>query len=360
MGEVKKGRGALSQPAGRFERSRHEVVDDGWYREAVPDSVATVVMPDTARRVITRNESPDLPFDRSINPYRGCEHGCIYCYARPSHAYLGLSPGLDFETKLYAKHDAAELLERELAARNYRPLPILLGANTDPYQPIEKRLQITRRVLEVLARWRHPLSLITKGALVLRDLDVLADLARDRLVRVMITLPTLDPATKRVLEPRAAGPAARLRSIAALRDARIPVGVMVAPVIPAITDHEIEQILQEAAQAGATIAGYTLLRLPYEVKDLFREWLAEHFPQRAEHVMSLIRSMRNGRDNDPCFGSRMHGSGAYAGLLSRRFKLTCSRLGLATGRGLDDLSIEHFRPLPAAAPAGPDQFSLPF
>jgi DNA repair photolyase len=342
MATLLKGRGALSQPPNRFERQERVAVADDWYVEPVPDSVATAVQPDRARSVITRNQSPDLPFDRSINPYRGCEHGCIYCYARPSHAYLGLSPGLDFETRLFAKHDAAELLARELAAPHYVPKPILLGANTDIYQPVEKQLGITRRVLQVLARWRHPVSLITKGALVLRDIDVLQQLASDNLVRVMVTLPTLDDATKRVLEPRAAGPQARLRVMAALAAARVPVGVMVAPVIPALTDHELERILDRARDAGATVASYTLLRLPYEVKDLFREWLGQHFPDRAAHVMSLIRAMRGGRDNEPEFGKRMRGSGPYGDLLSARFRLACQRLELATGRGLEDLAVNRF------------------
>ncbi len=336
------GRGALSQPPNRFEKQERVALADDWYVEPDAPSVVTEVRPDHARSVITRNQSPDLPFDRSLNPYRGCEHGCIYCYARPSHAYLGLSPGLDFETRLFAKHDAPELLARELAAAHYQPQPILLGANTDIYQPIERRLGITRRVLQVLARWRHPVCLITKSAMVLRDLDVLQDLARDNLVRVMITLPTLDDATKRVLEPRAAGPQARLRAIAALSAAQVPVGVMVAPVIPALTDHEMEHILERARAAGATVATYTLLRLPHEVKDLFREWLAEHYPDRAAHVMSLIRAMRGGRDNEPAFGKRMRGSGPFGDLLSKRFRLACQRLELATGQGLEDLAVDRF------------------
>jgi DNA repair photolyase len=357
-----RGRGALSQPSGRFNQSQTLAVDDGWYQEASDVSPATHVSPDRARTVITRNDSPDLPFDRTINPYRGCEHGCIYCYARPSHAYLGLSPGLDFETRLFAKHDAAQLLARELAAPGYVPKPILLGANTDAYQPIEKRLQITRAVLEVLARTRHPVSLITKAALIVRDLDLLQELARHRLVRVMITLPTLDANTKRVLEPRAAGPEARLRVIETLARAGVQVGVMIAPVIPALTDHELESILERAAASGAERAAYTLLRLPYEVKDLFREWLAAHYPDRAQHVMSLVRAMRNGRDNDPCFGSRMRGAGPFADLLHARFTLACKRLGLAHDRGLGDLNVGAFAPPPRATArsgASADQLLLP-
>ncbi len=352
----------MSQPPVRFERTVREAADDGWYREASPDSIATQVQPDAARRIVTRNQSPDLPFDRSINPYRGCEHGCIYCYARPSHAYLGLSPGLDFETRLFAKHDAAELLTRELQAPSYRAAPILLGANTDPYQPIERGLRITRSVLEVLARFRHPVCLITKGALIVRDLDVLADLARDQLVRVMVTLPTLDDSLKRVLEPRAAGPAARLRVIEACARANVRVGVMVAPVIPVINDQELERVLTQARERGATVASYTLIRLPYEVRGLFREWLAEHFPERAAHVMSVIRAMRQGRDNDPCFGSRMRGVGVFSDLLSQRFHVACRRLGFLTERGLTDLATDQFRRPVASATSkvdNPGQLGLP-
>jgi DNA repair photolyase len=335
---VRKGRGALSNQGSRYQPTRVEW-DDG----IIGPSPVTECRPVDARSIISRNSSPDIPFSQSINPYQGCEHGCIYCYARPTHAYLDLSPGVDFETRLTYKRNAAALLERELARPGYTCSSITLGANTDPYQPVEKRLRITRQVLEVLARWRHPTSLITKGALVLRDIDIFQDLARDRLVRVMITLPTLDEATKRVLEPRAAGPQARLRAIEALAAARVPVGVMVAPVIPALTDHELERVLEAAARAGATVASYTLLRLPYEVKDLFREWLANHFPQRATHVMSVIRSMRDGRDNEPRFGKRMRGSGPFGDLLSARFRLACQRLGLATDKSLADLAVDRFR-----------------
>ncbi len=337
-----KGRGSLSNPAGRFDRTGIEAVDDGWAREEAPDSIATSVQPERAKRVISTNDSPDIGFEQSINPYRGCEHGCIYCYARPSHAYMGLSPGLDFETKLFYKADAARLLEQELSRARYVCKPIMLGANTDPYQPIERRMQVTRSILSVLAKCRHPVSIVTKGVLVARDIDLLADLARDNLTSVVVSLTTLDAGVKRTLEPRAASPQARLKVIRELSGAGIPVGVLVAPVVPAITDHETESILEAAAEAGARMAGYVLLRLPYEVKDLFREWLEQHYPQRASHVMSLVRDARGGRDNDPNFGTRMKGTGPYAQLLRTRFKLACRRLGLDSSRALA-LETTHFR-----------------
>jgi DNA repair photolyase len=344
-----KGRGALSNPPGRFERRAIDAVDDGWYLEEEPDSIATTLEPDKARGVITTNDSPDIPFDQSINPYRGCEHACVYCYARPSHAYLGLSPGLDFETRLFYKADVATVLESELARPGYVCKPIMLGANTDPYQPVEKRAKVTRSILEVLNRTRHPVAVITKSALVVRDLDLLTDLARDNLVSVTLSVTTLDDELKRRLEPRAAAPAARVRTLAALAAAGVPCGVMVAPVIPAITDHEMERILEACAAAGARWAGYVLLRLPYEVKDLFREWLAAHYPERAAHVMSLIHGMRGGRDNDPNFGSRMRGTGPYALLLRNRFRLACQRLGLnSAGRGALD-TTRFAAPVPAGA-----------
>ncbi len=326
--ERRRGRGAVSNVSGRFEREQREAVDDGWAHE--DDELAplrTTVTFERPRRIITRNRSPDVPFDRSINPYRGCEHGCIYCYARPSHSYHGLSAGLDFETRLFAKPGAARLLERELNARGYAPHPIAIGTNTDPYQPIERRWQITRQVLEVLARARHPVSLVTKSVLVLRDLDILEDLAANGLVRVFISLTTLDHRLARTMEPRASAPHRRLHAIARLAEAGVPTGVMVAPVIPAINDHEIEAILTAAHAAGATSAGYVPIRLPHEVKDLFGEWLAEHFPERKARVLALIRDLRGGRLNDPQFGRRMRGQGPLAALLSRRFRLVCRRLG---------------------------------
>jgi DNA repair photolyase len=343
------GRGALSNPPGRFDAARLEPVDEGWYLEEAPESIATTLEPEAAREVITRNDSPDVPFEQSINPYRGCEHACIYCYARPSHAYVGLSPGLDFETRLFYKADAARALEAQLARPGYVVKPITLGANTDPYQPVERRMRVTRSILEVLARTRHPVTVITKSALVLRDLDLLKDLAQQRLASVAVSLTTLDNELKRVMEPRTASPQARLRAVAALREAGVPCGVLVAPVIPALNDHEIESILTEAAQAGAQWAGYVLLRLPYEIKDLFREWLAEHFPQRAAHVMSLIRAMRDGRDNDPRFGTRMRGTGPYAQLLRERFRIACNRLEL-NARSRETLNTAIFV---SPAPDGP-------
>lgn len=324
---IRTGRGALDNPPGRFEQQRTEVVDDGWEVEPLP-TLATQVQVDPARSIISRNQSPDIPFEQSINPYRGCEHGCIYCYARPSHAYLGLSPGLDFETRLFYKADAARLLEKELDAPGYRCRPITLGANTDPYQPIERQYRVTRSLIEVLARRRHPFSIITKGALIDRDLDLLAPLAAQRLVQVMISIPTLDDGLKRKLEPRAASPQARLRSVARLHAAGVPVGVLVAPVIPVLTDAELERILQAAAEAGASTAGYVLLRLPHELKELFADWLAAHEPLKASHVWSRLQQMRGGRENDSRWGQRMSGQGVYAGLLAQRFVKACARLGL--------------------------------
>lgn len=328
------GRGALSNPAGRFESRDWERVHDGWFEEELPTSVATEVTPERARTLITRNDSPDVPFEYSINPYRGCEHGCVYCYARPAHAYMGLSAGIDFESRLFYKADAARVLEAELAAPGYACRLIALGANTDPYQPVERELRVTRSILEVLARARHPVAIVTKSALVLRDLDLLRDLARDGLASVSVSITSLCAHTKRVLEPRAAAPQARLRAVRELNAAGVPAGVMVAPVIPGLTDHEMEAILESAADAGARWAAYILVRLPHEVKQLFREWLQEHFPDRAARVMALIRDMRGGQDNDPRFGSRMRGRGALAELLQRRFELSARRLGLdAAGHG---------------------------
>jgi len=346
-----KGRGVLSNPPGRFDRQLLEAVDDGWYRDEALDSVETTLEPDRARELISTNDSPDVPFERSINPYRGCTHACTYCYARPSHAYMGLSPGIDFETRLFYKADAARVLESQLAKPGYVCKSITLGANTDPYQPVEKRMRVTRSVLEVLARTRHPVAIITKSALVLRDLDLLSDMARAGLASVAVSVTTLDDDLKRSMEPRAASPQARLRTLAALHDAGIPTAVMVAPVIPALTDHELESILEAAAHAGTRWAGYVLLRLPYEIKDLFREWLEAHYPTRSAHVMSLIRDMRGGADNDPRFGFRMRGTGPYAALLSKRFHLACKRLGLNAAAGAP-LETSLFTP-PTAGPQLP-------
>jgi DNA repair photolyase len=496
-----KGRGALTQPPGRFDKLTKTLEADGWYEEEPPNKLETVVLPEPSRSIISRNDSPDIGFSQSINPYRGCEHGCIYCaagdtailmadgtskrldqvqvgdevigtarvervrrfkktrvrahwsvmkpawrvtlkngvqlttgadhrflsvdgwryvardlaggarrrclapackllgpapgrpyghgiegreviaaagldvtriepldvamrlydittgtgdfiangvvshncYARPSHAYVGLSPGLDFETKLFFKQDAARLLEAELSAPRYRCSPIMLGANTDPYQPLEKSLQVTRSILEVLLRCKHPVNITTKGALVARDVDLLKELARDGLINVMFSIPTLSNDMKRVLEPRAAAPAARLKAMRVLADAGVPVGVLVAPIIPVLTEHEIESVLEAAREAGASLAGYTILRLPWEVKDLFREWLAEHFPERAAHVMSVVRAMRGERDNDPEFGTRMHAQGPVAELIRQRFRLARGRLNYPLERS-HDLPTKLFRP----------------
>lgn len=338
-----KGHGALSNPPGRFERERREAIDDGWFQEEAPETLPTSIEPDRARSVISRNDSPDIPFEQSINPYRGCGTGCIYCYARPSHGYAGLSSGLDFERKLFFKLDAARVLEAELARPGYVCKPITLGANTDPYQPIERRMGVTRSVLEVLARCRHPVTVITKSVLVLKDIELLADLARDGLASVGVSITSLDAELKRRLEPLAASPQARLEVVRRLSDAGVATGVLVAPVIPAMTDHELEAILEAASSAGARWAGYVPLRLPYEVKNLFQEWLAAHYPDRAEHVMSLVRQMHGGRAYDARFGSRMRGTGPLAELLCRRFTIACRRLGLAASRRPQQ-SAALFRP----------------
>jgi DNA repair photolyase len=339
-----KGRGAASNPAVRFDALTREQSHDGWYEDEIVEHISETVLPDRARSVITTNDSPDVGFEQSINPYRGCSHGCVYCFARPTHAYLGLSPGLDFETKLFYKADAVKLLEAELSKPKYRCKPIALGINTDGYQPLEKRLEITRGILTVLARCRHPVSIVTKSALVVRDIDLLAELARDRLVSVMLSITSLTNDIKRTLEPRTASPQARLRVIQQLAGAGIPVGVLVAPVIPAITDHEMEDILAAAATAGATCAGYVLLRLPLEVKVLFREWLSEHYPDRAKHVMSLINQTRGGKDYDARFGQRMSGTGPYADLLRTRFELARRKCGFERADERHNLATDLFRP----------------
>jgi len=328
-----KGRGAASNPEGRFESSTSTREDDGWEPEAEPESrPETTVTEERARTIISHNESPDLHFTASINAYRGCEHGCIYCYARPSHSYLNLSPGIDFETKLFAKTNAAELLHKELAKPGYVCSPINLGANTDPYQPIERRYRITRAIIEVLAEHRHPFTIITKNALVERDLDLLVPLAAQNLVHVFVSVTSLDNRLAAALEPRASAPHRRLQAVEKLNAAGVPCGVMVAPIIPMVTDKYLEKILEGAAHAGAPAAGYTIVRLPYELKHLFREWLALHVPERAEHVMSLIRQMRGGRDNDANFGSRMRGEGEFAELIRQRFQLACRKHGIDRGR----------------------------
>lgn len=343
MDRVLKGRGATINPAGRFAASTSEAFDDGWERDELPDSIATEVRAELARSVISHNDSPDIPFEQSINPYRGCEHGCVYCYARPSHAYVDLSPGLDFETKIFFKQDAARLLREEISRPGYRCRTIMLGANTDPYQPVEKRLKVTRSILEVLLEAKHPVAVITKGALILRDLDLLKELAAQRLTQVTVSVTTLDPELKRTLEPRTASPQARLRVVAELARAGVPVGVFAAPMIPAVNDAELESILEAAAAAGAKRAGYVLLRLPHEVKDLFRAWLDSHLPLRAAHVMSLVQQSREGRDNDPAFGTRMRGTGPWAAMLRARFQRACVRFGLNSERLLE-LDSGAFRP----------------
>lgn len=339
---ARKGRGALNNPDVRFEAWTRGAVDDGWgsLDEPLPPLRTTVEI-DHARRVIAWNRSPDVPFDRSINPYRGCEHGCIYCFARPDHARFGLSPGQDFETRLFRKADAGRRLETELRRPGYRPAAVTLGANTDPYQPIERRWRVTREVLEVLREYRHPVSIVTKGTLIERDIDILSDMARWDGAAVMISVTSLDTRLKRSLEPRAASPPRRLQLIERLSAAGIPCGVLVAPVIPALTDHELERLIEAAAGHGAVTAGYVLLRLPREVRPLFEDWLRHHYPDRAEHVLSLLRQCHGGVAYDPAFGRRMRGSGPWAELLSRRFRLACRRHRLERGR--TTLSAEHFR-----------------
>lgn len=349
-----KGRGALSRPEGRFESRRLENFDDGWAPPAEGDGERgppTTVTAEPARSIISRNRSPDIPFAQSINPYRGCEHGCIYCFARPSHAYLNLSPGIDFETRLFYKADAAGLLDQELRKPGYCCEPITLGANTDPYQPVERRLRVTRSLLEVMQRFSQPVTIITKSALVTRDIDILADMAQNDLVNVMVSVTTLDNDLKRKLEPRTPNGMVRLKTVQTLAEAQIPVGVLVAPIIPMINDAELEGIVEHAAKAGARAAGYVLLRLPYEVKDLFREWLQTHVPLRAEHVMSVIRQSRGGKDYDARFGVRMRGQGEFAELIAQRFQLACKRNGLLHGRRLT-LSTQGFRVPPADGQIG--------
>jgi DNA repair photolyase len=336
-----RGRGARNNQSGRFEKQARVLLDDGWnVLEDLPP-LKTTVFVETPKKILTRNESPDISFDRSINPYRGCEHGCSYCYARPTHAYMGLSPGLDFESKLFVKSNAAELLRQELSAQGYAPRTIALGANTDPYQPIERQHRITRRVLEVLAEFGHPVGIVTKSALVLRDIDILKPMAERNLVKVAISVTSLDPRLSRSMEPRAATPAKRLGALEILSAAGIPTTVMVAPVIPAVNDSEIEAILKSAAAAGVREAGYVMLRLPLEVKEIFQEWLMSEMPDRAAKVMSLVKSVRDGKANDATFGRRMVGTGPYAWSVGRRFELACARLGL--NRNHRKLATGEFR-----------------
>jgi DNA repair photolyase len=326
--EKRRGRGAVSNTSGRYEPLARVAFDDGWQSLEELPPFKTYVQEERARKIITRNDSPDIGFDRSINPYRGCEHGCIYCFARPTHAYQGLSPGLDFESKLFVKPDAPELLARELAAPGYEPRMIAMGTNTDPYQPIERKWQVTRRILEVLRDTNHPVGIVTKSALVMRDIDILSAMAAKGLAKVALSVTTLDPKLARVMEPRAAAPSKRLEALRALSKAGIPTAVLVAPIVPAINDSEIERILDAAANAGVTQAGYVMLRMPFEIKDLFREWLHEHFPDKAKHVISLVRDLHGGKDYDSTWGKRQRGDGPYAWSIGRRFELACRRLGL--------------------------------
>jgi DNA repair photolyase len=341
-GDRRRGRGAQSNASGRYEPLARIAFDDGWQSFDELPPFRTTVTIDSTRKIITRNHSPDISFDRSINPYRGCEHGCIYCFARPTHAFLGLSPGLDFESRLFVKPDAPKLLERELAAADYTPRTIAIGTNTDPYQPIEREHQVMRRILEVLERCGHPVGIVTKSALVVRDLDILARMAQRNLVKVALSVTTLDGNLARVMEPRAATPARRLDTLRQLRAAGVPASVMVAPVIPALNDAEIERILDSAAAVGVKEAGYVLLRLPLEVRDLFREWLMANFPDRYQHVFKLIRETRGGKDYDSSWGRRMTGGGPVAWMIGRRFELACEKLGFNKTRTA--LTTQYFKP----------------
>ena len=355
-GERRCGRGAQSNASGRYEPLARVAFDDGWQSLEELAPFKTTITIDSTRKIITHNNSPDISFDRSINPYRGCEHGCIYCFARPTHAYLGLSPGLDFELKLFVKPDAPKLLERELSAPGYTPRTIAIGTNTDPYQPIEREHQVMRRILEVLERHGHPVGIVTKSALIVRDLDILSRMAKRNLVKVAVSVTTLDGKLARVMEPRAPIPARRLETLRQLVDAGVPSSVMVAPVIPGLNDTEIERILDSTAALGVKQAGYVLLRLPLEVRDLFREWLMANFPDRHQHVFKLIRETRGGKDYDSSWGKRMTGGGPIAWMIGRRFELACEKLGF--NRTRTPLTTEHFRP-PQRASEQLSLFSAP-
>lgn len=334
-----RGRGALGNPGVRFEAWTRARTDDGWCSaDDEGEAPATTLIVDRSKSILCRNDSPDVPFEQSINPYRGCEHGCCYCFARPSHAYLGFSPGLDFETRILYKPDAAALLRQELSRSGYRASPIALGINTDAYQPVERRLRITRALLEVLADCRHPVSIVTKSALIERDIDLLADMARSGLAQVMFSITTRDAGLARRMEPRAAQPQRRIEAMRRLHAAGIPVGLLFAPLIPGLNDHEMEAVCADAARAGAESAGYVLLRLPRELKEMFRDWLAEHEPDKAQRVMSLMRQMHGGRDYAPEFGMRMRGSGEFADVIAQRFRLVARRLGLNQNRRQLDCS----------------------
>ena len=345
--ERNRGRSAGINPSGRFEPVTRHAFDDGWESIEELPPFRTEVQVERPRTIITRNQSPDISFDRSINPYRGCEHGCVYCFARPTHAYMGLSAGLDFETKLFAKPDAARLLEKELSKEGYQPRTIAIGPNPDPYQPIEKKWRIMREILEVLEAFNHPVGIVTKSALVMRDADILGRMAEKGLAKVALSVTTLDAKLSRTMEPRAATPSRRLETLRTLSQAGIPVSAMVAPVVPGLTDHEIERILESVAHAGAKEAGYIILRLPLEVSPVFKEWLLRHYPDRYRHVMALIRSMRDGKDYDSEWGKRMKGSGPYAWQIGRRFEMAAKRLGLNTEKRA--LRTDLFKPPNAGA-----------
>src|ERR1700760_615692 len=355
--EILRGRGAVSNAVGRYEKRTRVLMDDGWddgWRaddDAAP-AIKTEVIHDATRSIIAHNQSPDLSFDKSINPYRGCEHGCIYCFARPTHAYLGMSPGVDFESRLFAKPNAAELLAKELSAPGYVPETIAMGTNTDPYQPLEKKMRITRSILEVLRDFRHPVAIVTKSPLILRDIDILSEMASMGLAKAALSITTLDRRLARAMEPRAGTPSRRLQAIQGLADAGIPAGVMFAPAIPALNDAEMEAVLTAAADAGARSAGYVLLRLPLEIKDLFREWLEAEVPGRAKHVMALVRSMRGGKDYDSQWNTRMRGTGPYAEIMAKRFHMAVKKLGL--NQSSKPLAINNFRRPPRIG----DQLSL--
>lgn len=340
---VIKGRGAAGAPAGRFDETTREPFDDGWPRDDSPPPPETVVRWDAAKTILSENDSPDIPHELSANPYRGCEHGCVYCFARPSHSFLGLSPGLDFETRIFAKQNAAGLLRKELSHPRYRPRPLSLGINTDAYQPLERKLKITRQMLETLAECRHPVVLITKSALIERDLDILAPMAKDGLAEVCISLTSLNPDLTRKLEPRAAAPMRRLKTMREVAAAGVPVSALLAPVIPAVNDGEIESLLAASAEAGASAAGYIVLRLPHELKEVFRQWLNAHLPQKAEKVMAQVRSLHGGRDYNPEFFARHKGRGVLADLIAQRFQTARRRCGLDIPRA-NPLRCDLFRP----------------
>ena len=348
--DARRGRGAVSNVRSRYDSEDRQREDDGWGSLEEAEPRKTRLHDDSTRKIIAWNNSPDIPFDRSINPYRGCEHGCVYCFARPSHAYLGFSPGLDFETEIMVKRDAAALLRKELAARSYRCAVMSMGSNTDPYQPVERELRITRSILEVLRETRHPLGMVTKNFLVTRDIDILADMARQGLVKIFVSVTTLDRMLARTMEPRASTPPKRLEAIRLLAEAGIPVGVMAAPMIPALNEHEIERILEAAYEAGAREAGFVMLRLPYELKELWREWLAEHYPDRAARVMKQVQAVRGGQDYEADFGGRMRGEGPIAELVAQRFQLACRKLGFNERRW--KLRTDLFTPPAADARQG--------